>query len=143
MEDHVNVTREGILVACGDVAHGPIINKLVEEYYVQFASFVYANSFDRVMLPGGQHFMQEPGTAVRDFMIGQIMKYAILHGLNDVVVVLPRECGAYGGEETVTNAQIQDAKALAIKLEEPGLHVVILADVDGEIVLYDSLDRRR
>lgn len=137
MEDHVLVTRKGILVACGDVAHGPIVNMLIQEYFGQTVS---ADFFDQIILPGGAHFMQEPGTVVRDFMLGQIMKYAMLHSLYDVVITLPRECGAYGGLSTVTTAQIQDAKSLAAKLEEYGMHVLILADVedDDNIMIYES-----
>lgn len=131
-DNTVQIARKGVLVACGDAAHRSVINMLLEDH---FGRDVSVDDFDLAMLPGGAHFMREPGTLARDFILGQIMTYARLH---DVVIVLTRECGAYGGQNIITDEQNQDAFILAQKLETLGLNVCILADVNDNIVLHET-----
>lgn len=131
MNDQIQVKRKGILVVCGDVRHRPMINTLLDDY---FGPETTVDDFDCIMVPGGVHFMAEPGTVVRDFMLGQIMKHAGLHNLSMVVIVLSDHCGAYGDQPKVTDEQEQHAYMLASKLEELGLNVVILANKEKFIV---------
>jgi carbonic anhydrase len=100
---------------------------------------------DLVKIAGGAKALGGDASPERDFVLDQIKKSVMLHGTKRVVLMLHRDCGAFGGSKKFADAaaekeyftgQLHRAKEF-VKSELPDMQHVdaYFADFDG---LYAS-----
>jgi carbonic anhydrase len=99
-------------------------------------------NIDLVKIAGGAKALADGAevSADRDFVINQIKTSVRLHGTKRVVLMLHRDCGAYGGSKSFENAegerahyesQLRTARDF-VKKEVPAVPVdAYFADFDG------------
>lgn len=83
-----------------------------DRFYKLFKAFGKSERFDHidlVKIAGGAQALAGEASPDRDFVIGQIKKSVRLHKTKRVVLMLHRDCGAYGGSGKFPDA---DAEAL-------------------------------
>ena len=96
---------------------------------------------DLVKVAGGAKALAGDASPDRDFVLGQIKTSVRLHGTRRVVLMLHRDCGAYGGskgfagpdaEKEELSVQLRKAQNF-VKKEVPELATVdaVFADFDG------------
>jgi carbonic anhydrase len=105
----------------------------------KFAKKNFKN-FDLVKVAGGAKALTEASSPDQDFVLSEIKKSVRLHGTKRIVLMLHRDCGAYGGSKSFAGsgaeleaqtANLAAAKAL-IQKEAPGIPVdVFFAEFDG------------
>ena len=97
---------------------------------------------DLVKIAGGAKALasMEGASPDRDFVLNQIKTSARLHGAKRVVLMLHRDCGAYGGSKSFTDAEAEKAELIKqlhqaqnfVKKELPELTVdEYFVDFDG------------
>ncbi len=96
---------------------------------------------DLVKLAGGAKALAGEASPDRDFVLNQIKTSVRLHGTNHVVLMLHRDCGAFGGSKSFADAdaeKVELSKQLSaardfIKKELPNILVIdaVFADFDG------------
>lgn len=94
---------------------------------------------DLVKVAGGAKALAGGGSPDREFLLSQIKASARLHGTKRVILMLHRDCGAYGGSKAFSDAdaereelvqQLRQAQGLVKK--ETGLAAdAYFADFDG------------
>jgi len=97
-------------------------------------------NFDLVKVAGGAKALAGDASPDRDFVFGQIETSIRLHGTKKIVLMLHRDCGAYGGSKSFVDAaaekdnyinQLTNAKSF-LKKEIPDMPVsAYFADADG------------
>jgi hypothetical protein len=97
-------------------------------------------NFDLVKIAGGAKALAGGASPERDFVLNQITTSARLHGAKQVVLMLHRDCGAYGGSKNFENPntekasqenQLAEARRFIMN-EVPGVSVdAYFADFDG------------
>ena len=70
----------------------------------------------------------------RDFVLNQIKTSARLHGTKRVVLMLHRDCGAYGGSKSFADADAEKAELVKQLHQAQDLVKKELPDVDGLVV---------
>lgn len=95
---------------------------------------------DLIKIAGGAQALAGEASPDRDFVAGQIEKSLRLHGTRRIVLMLHRDCGAYGGSGRFTDAdaeaaffaeQLHSAKQF-VQGKFPGITVdTYFADFDG------------
>jgi hypothetical protein len=102
------------------------------------------NHIDLVKIAGGAKALAGEAPSDRDFVLNQIRTSVRLHGTKRVVLMLHRDCGAYGGSKNFTDGeaektelvkQLRDAQDF-VKKEFPD---VISLSVDGYFADFDGL----
>jgi carbonic anhydrase len=100
-------------------------------------------NLDLVKIAGGAKALATPidePSAERDFVLNQLMTAVRLHGAKRIILMLHRDCGAYGGSENFINEYEEHTKLLGdlriarefVKKEMPALLVdAYLADFNG------------
>jgi carbonic anhydrase len=98
-------------------------------------------NIDLVKIAGGAKALAtEEATPDRDFVINQIKTSVRLHGTKRVVLMLHRDCGAYGGSKSFENPEAERAHYESqlrtacdfVKKEVPAVPVdAYFADFDG------------
>jgi hypothetical protein len=95
---------------------------------------------DLVKIAGGAKALAGGASPDRDFVVGQIKTSVRLHGTKRIILMLHRDCGAYGGSKSFADLDTEKselANQLAVakdflKKEVPGVPVdVYFADFDG------------
>ena len=66
-------------------------------------------NIDLVKVAGGAKALAEGATPDRDFLLGQIKTSIRLHGTKRVILMLHRDCGAYGGSKDFSDADAERA----------------------------------
>ncbi|MDR3582035.1 MAG: hypothetical protein P4L67_02045 [Candidatus Pacebacteria bacterium] len=97
-------------------------------------------NIDLVKVAGGAKALAGEAGADRDFVIGQVKTSVRLHGTKRVILMLHRDCGAYGGsksfedpekERAYYESQLRAARDF-VKKEAPAIPVdAYFADFDG------------
>lgn len=97
-------------------------------------------NIDLVKVAGGAKALAGDASPERDFVIGQIKTSVRLHGTKRVVLMLHRDCGAYGGSKSFDGPeaerehyenQLRAARDF-VKKEAPAIPVdAYFADFDG------------
>lgn len=64
---------------------------------------------DLVKVAGGAKALAGDASPERDFILDQIKKSAALHGTKRVMLMLHRDCGAYGGSKHFADADAETA----------------------------------
>ena len=99
---------------------------------------------DLVKIAGGAKALAGEASPDRDFILNQIKTSVRLHGTKRVILMLHRDCGAYGGSKSFADADAEKAelaKRLSaardfIKQELPDMHVdTVFADFDGAYMI--------
>ncbi len=67
------------------------------------------SNFDLVKVAGGAKALAEGPSSDRDFVLGQIRASVRLHGTKKIVLMLHRDCGAYGGSKQFMDADAEAA----------------------------------
>ncbi len=97
-------------------------------------------NFDLVKIAGGAKALAGDASPERDFVLSQIKTSVRLHGTKRIVLMLHRDCGAYGGSKSFENADgevTSHAERLVaakkfLNNEVPGVPVdIYFADFDG------------
>jgi carbonic anhydrase len=95
---------------------------------------------DLVKVAGGAKALAGDASPDRDFVLNQIKTSVRLHGTKRVILMLHRDCGAYGGSKAFSDADVEReelAKHLGagrdlVKKEVPDVSVdAYFADFDG------------
>ena len=92
---------------------------------------------DLVKIAGGAKALAtgaEGASPDRDFVLNQIKTSARLHGTKRVVLMLHRDCGAYGGSKSFADADVEKAELVTQLHQAQDLVKKELADVDGLVV---------
>jgi hypothetical protein len=97
-------------------------------------------NFDLVKIAGGAKALAGEASPERDFVLGQIKTSVKLHGAKRIILMLHRDCGAYGGsknfenpdaEKTSQENQLAVARQFIVD-EVPDIPVdAYFADLDG------------
>jgi len=114
-----------------------------DRFYKLLKAFGKEEAFghiDLVKIAGGAKALAGEASPDRDFLLNQLKTSVRLHGTNSVVLMLHRDCGAYGGSKSFADAdaekayltdQLHRAKDI-VKKEVPELSVwTYFADLDG------------
>jgi carbonic anhydrase len=97
-------------------------------------------NFDLVKVAGGAKVLAGDPSSDRDFVLSQIKTSIRLHGTKRVVLMLHRDCGAYGGSKSFVDAEAEKNYYVAqlaaakqfVASEIPDIQVEIcFADFDG------------
>lgn len=95
---------------------------------------------DLVKVAGGAKALAGDASPERDFLLGQIKASVRLHGTSHIILMLHRDCGAYGGSGHFPDADAEKKELMHqlrvaqdfVKKEFPGLIVdASFADFDG------------
>ncbi len=95
---------------------------------------------DVVKVAGGAKALSGDVSSDRDFVLDQIKKSVILHGTKRIVLMLHRDCGAYGGSKAFPDAEAEKEELIkqlhraqdVVKKEVPDCSVdACFADFDG------------
>jgi carbonic anhydrase len=114
-----------------------------DRFYKLLKAFGKQEGFGHIDLvkdAGGAKALAGDASPERDFLLGQIVTSVRLHGTKRVVLMLHRDCGAFGGSKNFADAaaekeeladQLRRAQDF-IKKELPDLSVdIYFADFDG------------
>ena len=115
-----------------------------DRFYKSLKAFGKQEKFDHidlVKIAGGAKALTGNASTDRDFVLNQIKTSALLHGTKRVILMLHRDCGAYGGSKNFANADVEKeefGKQLSVardfvKKEMPDISTVdaVFADFDG------------
>ena len=118
-----------------------------DRFYKLLKAFGKQEGFGHIDLvkdAGGAKALAGDASPERDFLLGQIATSVRLHGTNRVVLMLHRDCGAFGGSKSFADAnaerqaltdQLHRAKDF-VKQQLPALVVdAYFADFDGLYVV--------
>ena len=88
---------------------------------------------DLVKIAGGAKALasMESASPDRDFVLNQIKTSVRLHGTKRVVLMLHRDCGAYGGSKSFADAEAEKAELIKQLHQAQDLVKKELSDVDG------------
>jgi carbonic anhydrase len=91
---------------------------------------------DLVKIAGGAKALasMESASPDRDFVLNQIKTSVRLHGTKRVVLMLHRDCGAYGGSKSFADAEAEKAELIKQLHQAQDLVKKELRDVDGLVV---------
>ena len=91
---------------------------------------------DLVKIAGGAKALAsiEGASLDRDFVLNQVKTSARLHGTKRVVLMLHRDCGAYGGSKSFAGADAEKAELTKQLHQAQDLVKKELHDVDGLMV---------
>ncbi|MGD1003277.1 MAG: carbonic anhydrase [Minisyncoccia bacterium] len=91
---------------------------------------------DLVKIAGGAKALASTAGASpdRDFVLNQIKASVRLHGTKRVVLMLHRDCGAYGGSKSFADADAEKAELIKQLHQAQDLVKKELRDVDGLVV---------
>ena len=127
MEHYV---ADACVVWCFDDRFSGLLGKLAKGF----------KNFDLVKIAGGAKALAGDASPERDFVLSQIKTSVRLHGTKRIVLMLHRDCGAYGGSKSFENADgevTSHAERLVaakkfLNNEVPGVPVdIYFADFDG------------
>ena len=91
---------------------------------------------DLVKIAGGAKALAstDGASSDRDFVLNQIKTSVRLHGAKRIVLMLHRDCGAYGGSKSFADADVEKAELVTQLHQAQDLVKKELADVDGLVV---------
>jgi carbonic anhydrase len=123
-------TADACIVWCFDDRFSGLLSAFSKDF----------KNFDLVKVAGGAKALAEDSSPDRDFVLNQIQTSVRLHGAKRIILMLHRDCGAYGGSKNFTDAvaekdyyvsQLAAAKNF-LEREIPDVPVdVCFADFDG------------
>jgi carbonic anhydrase len=132
ISSHEHYTADACVVWCFD-----------DRFYKLLKAFGKQEGFghiDLVKIAGGAKALAADASPERDFLFNQIRTSVRLHGTKRLILMLHRDCGAYGGSKAFADAdaerdelakQLHQAQSL-VKKELSELSVeVCFADFDG------------
>jgi len=74
-----------------------------------FGKHVGFNHIDLVKVAGGAKALAEDDSSERNFVLSQILASIRLHGTKKIILMLHRDCGAYGGSKQFSNSEQETA----------------------------------
>jgi carbonic anhydrase len=83
-------TADACIVWCFDDRFSGLLNIFAKDL----------KNYDLVKVAGGAKALAGEATPERDFVLDQIKKSIALHGTKKVILMLHRDCGAYGGSKS-------------------------------------------
>jgi carbonic anhydrase len=89
---------------------------------------------DLVKVAGGAKALAGDASPERDFMLDQIKKSAALHGTKRIILMLHRDCGAYGGSKQFADADAEKEELVKQLHQAQDLVKKEMRDIDGLIV---------
>jgi hypothetical protein len=89
---------------------------------------------DLVKIAGGAKALAGEASPDRDFVLNQIKTSARLHGTKRVILMLHRDCGAYGGSKSFADADAEKEELIKQLHQAQDLVKKELCDVDGLVV---------
>jgi carbonic anhydrase len=89
---------------------------------------------DLVKIAGGAKALAEGASPDRDFVLNQIKTSARLHGTKRVVLMLHRDCGAYGGSKNFADVEAEHKELEKQLRQARDLVRKESSDVDGLVV---------
>lgn len=118
-----------------------------DRFYKLLKAFGKQERFDHIDLvkvAGGAKTLAGDASPDRDFVLGQIKTSVRLHGTKRVVLMLHRDCGAYGGSKSFTDAVAEKAELIkqlhqAQDFVKQALHEVDGLTVDACFADFDGL----
>jgi carbonic anhydrase len=84
-----------------------------DRFYKLLKAFGKQEGFDHidlVKIAGGAKALAGEASPDRDFVLNQIKTSVRLHGTKRVVLMLHRDCGAYGGSKSFADADTENAE---------------------------------
>ena len=112
-------TADACVVWCFDHRFSDLLGKFSKKF----------KNFDLVKIAGGAKALAGDASPDRDFVLNQIKTSIRLHGVKRVVLMLHRDCGAYGGSKSFADldtekerqiGQLVSAKNFLISEVPPG-----------------------
>jgi len=89
---------------------------------------------DLVKVAGGAKALAGDASPERDFLLGQIATSGRLHGTKRAILMLHRDCGAYGGSKSFADADTEKTELIKQLHQARDLVKKELSDVDGLVV---------
>jgi len=86
---------------------------------------------DLVKIAGGAKALAGDASPDRDFVLNQIKTSVRLHGTKRVILMLHRDCGAYGGSKSFADADVEKEELMAQLHRAQDFVKKELNDVDG------------
>jgi carbonic anhydrase len=89
---------------------------------------------DLVKIAGGAKALAGEASPDRDFVLNQIKTSVRLHGTKRVVLMLHRDCGAYGGSKSFADTNVEKEELVKQLHQVQDFVKKELPDVDGLVV---------
>jgi carbonic anhydrase len=89
---------------------------------------------DLVKIAGGAKALAGEASSDRDFVLNQIKTSTRLHGTKCVILMLHRDCGAYGGSKSFPGADVEKEELIKQLHQAQDLVKKELSDVAGLVV---------
>jgi carbonic anhydrase len=89
---------------------------------------------DLVKVAGGAKALAGDASPDRDFVLGQIKASARLHGTKRVILMLHRDCGAYGGSKSFVDVDAEKEGLITQLHQAQDFVRKELRDIDGLVV---------
>jgi carbonic anhydrase len=86
---------------------------------------------DLIKIAGGAKALAGDASSDRDFVLNQIKASVRLHGAKRIVLMLHRDCGAYGGSKSFADAEAEKVELIKQLYQARDLVKKELHDVDG------------
>lgn len=83
-------TADACVVWCFDDRFSGLLNAFARDF----------KNYDLVKIAGGAKALAGDASSERDFVLDQIRKSIKLHGTKRIMLMLHRDCGAYGGSKS-------------------------------------------
>jgi carbonic anhydrase len=90
-------TADACVVWCFDDRFSGLLNVFVKDF----------KNYDLVKVAGGAKALAGEASPERDFVLDQIKKSIALHGTKKVILMLHRDCGAYGGSKSFADMETE------------------------------------